>query len=219
MTLAIFDLDNTLLNGDSDHGWGEFLVQKSLVDKVAYQKANDKFYTQYKLGKLDIHEYSAFSFQPLTEHTFEKLHILHIEFMEEVIRPMIGQKARELVEFHRASGHTLLVITATNSFITRPIVKEFGIENLLATEPKINNGRYENTIDGIPCFHKGKVTRLQNWLIEKKLTLTGSFFYTDSHNDLPLLEIVDNPIAVDPDDILRTISQRNGWDIISLLNQ
>ncbi len=217
MALAIFDLDNTLLSGDSDHGWGEFLVSKNLVDKVAYKQANEKFYKQYKQGNLNIHEYSAFSFRPLAEHSFEDLAVLHNEFMKKVIRPIIGQKALELVEFHKQKGNKLLVITATNSFITRPIVEVFGIKDLLATEPKIVNNRYCNEIDGIPCFHSGKVLRLRHWLKEKRLSLKGSFFYTDSHNDLPLLEIVDNAVAVDPDDTLRAIAIEKGWKIMSLL--
>ncbi|MCK5070975.1 MAG: HAD family hydrolase [Desulfocapsa sp.] len=218
MTLAIFDLDNTLLSGDSDHGWGEFLVRKKLVDETAYKKANEKFYALYKLGKLDIYEYSAFSFRPLMEHSMEQLHELHCEFMKNVIRPMIGEKALSLVEKHRASGHELLVITATNSFITRPIVNAFGIENLLATEPRIVDGRYTNEIDGTPCFHSGKVKRLEHWLSDKELTLNGSFFYSDSHNDLPLMEKVDHPVAVDPDEILLQIAKERSWDIISLID-
>ncbi len=218
MTLAIFDLDNTLLTGDSDHGWGEFLVKKNLVDKAVYQKANEKFYNQYKQGKLDIHEYSEFSFKPLAEHSMVELANLHSVFMTEVINPMIGPKAVALVKNHQKQGHTLLVITATNSFITRPIVKAFGIEHILATEPKILNNQYVSEIDGIPCFQEGKVLRLKSWLKKNNKNLRGSFFYTDSHNDLPLLKIVDNPIAVDPDEKLRCVSLDKGWEIISLIS-
>ncbi len=217
MTLAIFDLDNTLLSGDSDHGWGEFLIRKKLVDEKSYEEANEKFYQQYKQGTLDIHEFSAFSFKPLTEHSMEELRNLHKEFMDDTVRPMIGNKAKSLVKYHQQQGHTLLVITATNSFITRPIVKAFGIKNLLATEPKINNGRYVNAIEGIPCFHEGKVVRLLEWLKLEKLDLAGSYFYSDSHNDLPLMEKVEKPIAVDPDAKLESIAKKRGWKIISLL--
>lgn len=218
MTLAIFDLDNTLLSGDSDHGWGEFLVKKKLVDEGTYREANQKFYDLYKKGKLDIYEYAAFSFEPLMAHTMEQLAELHDEFMDKVIAPMIGEKALSLVDEHRRLGHILLVITATNSFITRPIVSAFGIENLLATEPEIIDGRYVNKIQGIPCFHSGKVERLNSWLQDKEVTLDGSYFYSDSHNDLPLMEKVENPIAVDPDEKLLETAKKKGWKIISLLN-
>ena len=218
MTLAIFDLDNTLLSGDSDHGWGNFLVEKQLVDAESYSLANERFYELYKRGQLDIHEYSAFSFQPLTEHSMEELQDLHEEFMRDVILPMMGAKAKLLINEHQQKGHTLLVITATNSFITRPIVKAFGIDNLLATEPQVVNGRYTTQIEGTPCFHEGKVIRLRQWLTDEKLSLEGSFFYSDSHNDLPLLEIVETAIAVDPDEQLAEIAKQRGWEIISLLD-
>lgn len=218
MTLAIFDLDNTLLTGDSDHGWGEFLVKKGLVDETEYKKANEKFYEQYKQGKLDIHEYAAFSFKALSQHTMQELSSLHSEFMQTVIQPMVGQKAIELVAQHRQSGHVLLVITATNSFITRPIVESFGISNLLATEPKVVNGRYVNAIEGVPCFKEGKVERLQQWLDAENYDLGGSFFYSDSHNDLPLMEAVETAIAVDPDEKLEFVARDRGWKIISLID-
>ena len=166
MTLALFDLDNTLLSGDSDYEWGQFLVSKGLVDPVAYEAENQRFYGQYRAGTLDILEYSAFSFGPLSERSMEELATLHREFMAEVIEPILPEKSQELVAHHRAQGHTLMVITATNSFITRPIVSAFGIEHLLATEPKIVNGRYTREVDGAPCFQHGKVTRLQQWLAD-----------------------------------------------------
>lgn len=218
MTLALFDLDNTLLSGDSDYEWGNFLVTKNLVDEVSYKAANDAFYDQYKQGVLDIFEYSAFSFTPLTQHSMVKLNSLHEEFMATVIQPLIRKKAIELVEFHRNQGHTLLVITATNSFITRPIVQRFGIENLLATEVKVVDGRFTNAIEGVPCFSTGKVTRISQWLEENGENLEGSYFYSDSHNDLPLLELVDTAIAVDPDEKLSLIAKKRGWDIVSLLD-
>ncbi len=218
MTLAIFDLDNTLLSGDSDHGWGNFLVQKKLVEEEIYQRANEKFFTMYNQGTLDIYEYSAFSFKPLAERSMEDLRKLHEEFMRDIIQPMIGTKAKALVEFHREQGHTLLVITATNSFVTRPIVEAFGIQNLLATDPRIINGRYTTQIEGTPCFHEGKVLRLKEWLKKKNMGLAGSYFYSDSHNDLPLMELVETAIAVDPDDTLAEIARRRGWKVISLLD-
>jgi len=216
MTLAIFDLDNTLLSGDSDYGWGQFLVRKKLVDEASYEAANLSFYEQYQLGTLDIFEYSAFSFKPLSECSMEQLRILHNEFMQEVIRPMMGDKAKSLVKQHQQQGHILMVITATNSFITRPIVEAFGIDNLLATDPKIVNGRYTTEIEGIPCFHEGKVRRLENWLAQNNVSLAGSCFYSDSHNDLPLMEIVETAIAVDPDEKLAAVARQRGWQIISL---
>ncbi len=218
MTLALFDLDNTLLSGDSDHGWGNFLIRKKLVDGESYQLANERFYELYKQGKLNIYEYATFSFQPLAERSMDELKNLHNEFMRDVIQPMIGDKAKALIQYHQNKGHILLVITATNSFITRPIVKAFGIDNLLATEPRIVDGRYTNEIEGTPCFHEGKVIRLQQWLKQKKMGLDGSYFYSDSHNDLPLMEIVETAIAVDPDEKLAEIAKKRGWKIISLLN-
>ncbi|HID69624.1 MAG TPA: HAD family hydrolase [Desulfobacterales bacterium] len=218
MTLAIFDLDNTLLSGDSDHGWGNFLVQKKLVNENSYREANEKFYEMYKQGNLDIYEYSAFSFKPLAERSMEELRLLHKEFMQDVIMPMIGSKAKSLVKFHRDQGHTLLVITATNSFITKPIVEAFGIEHLLATDPKIIKGRYTTQVDGTPCFHEGKVLRLNKWLEKMNISLDGCFFYSDSHNDLPLMELVETVVAVDPDEKLVEIARKRGWKIISLLD-
>ncbi len=217
MALVLFDLDNTLLSGDSDHEWGNFLVKKNLVDGPSYSAANEAFYEQYKAGCLDIVEYSAFSFTPLTRHSMEELHALREEFLQSVVLPMIGQKAKDLVKFHRENGDILAVITATNSFITSPIVEYFQIDHLIATEVKVVNGRYVNEIDGIPCYQDGKVQRLENWMASQGLSLEGSVFYSDSINDLPLLEAVENPVAVDPDPQLRELAQSREWKIISLL--
>ncbi|WP_339138663.1 MAG: HAD family hydrolase [Candidatus Electrothrix sp. GW3-4] len=216
MPLALFDLDNTLLAGDSDYEWGRFLIKKGLVDEIYYEAENNRFYEQYKQGHLNIYEFSAFSFQPLAERSMEELQALHAEFMQEVIEPMIGQRAQDLVDKHKQQGDTVMVITATNSFITGPIVRAFGIEHLLATEPKIVKGRYTTEIDGIPCFHEGKVQRLENWLSANKMSLQGSCFYSDSINDLPLLEKVETPIAVDPDEKLAPLARHRGWKCISL---
>lgn len=216
MTLALFDLDNTLLSGDSDYEWGRFLVRKGLVDAEVYEATNQRFYDQYKQGVLDIREFSAFSFKPLSEHDRETLAGWHQEFMHTVIQPLLSIKSLDLVEQHRQQGHTLMIITATNSFITRPIAQAFGIPHLLATEPKICQGRYTQEIDGIPCFQQGKVERLQQWLQTSGESLNGSYFYSDSRNDLPLLELVDNPVVVDPDDVLQKIAIKRHWPIISL---
>lgn len=218
MTLALFDLDNTLLCTDSDYEWGSFLVKKNLVDQARYEAANDRFYKQYQQGTLDIYEFCAFSFAPLTRFSMAELKVLHDEFMEEVIRPQMNVKALELIKHHNELGHTLMVITATNSFITRPIVQAFGIDHLIATEPLVVNGRYTTEIDGIPCFQHGKVERLEQWLEQHNTTLAGSYFYSDSFNDLPLMELVDHAVAVDPDDRLAAAAEQNGWKIISLKN-
>jgi len=216
MTLALFDLDHTLLQIDSDHGWGQFLVEKELVDAERYAQANQYFYAQYQAGTLDIHEYAAFSYQFLSQHDMATLQALHQEYMATVVRAHISQKARALVDQHHKQGDTLVMITATNSFITRPIATEFGIPHLLAVEPKIENGRYTTQIDGIPTFREGKVQRLQHWLADSQESLAGSTFYSDSHNDLPLLETVDKPVAVDPDERLRAVAEERGWPVMSL---
>ena len=216
MTLALFDLDNTLLSGDSDYEWGNFLVSKKIVDEELYEKANQKFYEDYKAGTLDIHEFSAFSFEPLSRLSMAQLNALHQEFMSQIIQPLITDKARAIVKEHQEKDHTLVIITATNSFITAPIAKEFNISNLIATEPKIKDNRYTTEIEGTPCFKEGKVERITRWLKEKKETLEGSYFYSDSHNDLALLEKVEKAIAVDPDDKLKKIASNRGWKIITL---
>ena len=218
MTLALFDLDNTLLNDDSDYRWGQFLAERQLIDSEEHTKKNKAFYQQYTDGTLDIHEFCAFSFEFLTTKSMEALAVLHQDFMQTQIQKVMSAKSKALIAQHKAMGHTLMVITATNSFVTRPIVTAFGIDNLIATEPQIINGRYTTKIDGTPSFKEGKVTRLKAWLEENDETLDNSFFYSDSHNDLPLLEIVTTPIAVDPDPKLKAIAETRGWDIISLID-
>ncbi len=218
MALTIFDLDNTLLQGDSDFEWGQFLVAKKLVDEKKYEAANKVFYEDYKNGTLDIFEFSRFSFQPLSIRTMEELKILHDEYLTTVIKPMIAKKSRALIEKHKQQGDTLIVITATNSFVTRPITSELGIENLLATDPMIVDGRYTTEVDGTPCFQEGKITRLNQWLEENNENMKGSTFYSDSYNDISLLEVVDTPVAVDPDEKLHEVATSRGWEIISLRN-
>ncbi len=216
MALAIFDLDNTLLHGDSDFEWGQFLVAKKLVDEEEYDAANKVFYEDYKNGTLDIIQYSAFSFKPLAARNMDELAKLHDEFMQEVIQPIILKKSRALIQKHQKRGDTLLIITATNSFITRPIAAELGIDNLLATEPLIINNRYTTEVDGTPCFQEGKITRLNEWLKTNNETMQDSTFYSDSYNDISLLEVVDKPVVVDPDEKLHDVAVERGWDIISL---
>ncbi len=216
MSLAIFDLDNTLLRGDSDHAWGMFLVERGLVDGETYQLANERYYAQYRDGTLDIMEFLAFALAPLARVEPATLRAWHHEFMQAKIRPMITAPARALVEQHRARGDTLLIITATNRFVTAPIAREFGIENLLATDPETVDGRYTGRIDGVPCYREGKVIRLREWLALHGHTLDDSWFYSDSHNDLPLLETVTHPVAVNPDEILRATAQTRGWTVLRL---
>lgn len=216
MTLAIFDLDNTLLAGDSDHAWGEFLVEESIVDADEYQKANDKFYQEYLNGELDILHYLSFALQPLARHDMQQLLTWRKEFVEKKIRPMMQASATELLDSHRAQGHTLLIITATNRFVTEPVAELLGIEHLIATEPELVNGRYTGEVAGVPSFQDGKVTRLHDWLESTGESLDGAWFYSDSHNDAPLLRKVDNPVAVDPDPTLENIAKENGWKIMSL---
>jgi len=218
MTLALFDLDNTLLSDDSDYRWGQFLVERQLIDSKEHTQKNQAFYQQYADGTLNIHEFCAFSFEFLTTKSMAELAVLHEDFMESQIKQSMSTKSKALIAQHKAMGHTLMVITATNSFVTRPIVSAFGIENLIATEPKIENNRYTREIDGVPSFKEGKVTRLKAWLEENNETLDGSYFYSDSHNDLPLLELVTTAIAVDPDPKLAAIAKAKGWDIISLID-
>ncbi len=216
MSLAIFDLDNTLLGDDSDYLWGQFLVRKGLVDGEVYARENQRFYEDYKTGRLDIHEFLAFSLKPLSEHPREELDALHREFMQEVIAPVMLPAAQLLLEKHRAQGDTLLIITATNSFITRPIAMALGVDNLIATEPEVVDGRFTGRVSGTPCFQEGKVERLKDWLTVHQQNLAGSWFYSDSHNDLPLLELVSHPVAVDPDETLADHAAARGWPVITL---
>ncbi len=216
MPLAIFDLDNTLLAGDSDYLWGRFLAEQGIVDAETYEQENQRFYDEYKTGTLDIHEFLAFSLKPLSEHDANTLAALHRQFMDTVIRPLITPAARALLEQHRQAGDTLLIITATNRFVTEPIAAELGVPNLLATDAEIIDGRYTGRVSGIPCFREGKVERLHQWLKETGNNLADSGFYSDSHNDLPLLERVDHPVAVDPDDTLASHARFKGWPCLSL---
>jgi HAD superfamily hydrolase (TIGR01490 family) len=214
--LAIFDLDNTLLAGDSDYLWGKFLAERGIVDADFYEKENQRFYEEYTAGQLDIFEFLAFSLKPLTEHPPEMLEALHHDFMQTCIRPIITPVARRLLARHQENGDILLIITATNRFITAPIAKELGVTHLLATNPEIRNGRYTGRVEGTPCFREGKVERLRIWLKQTGYNLANSWFYSDSHNDLPLLEMVTHPVAVDPDETLADHAEAKGWPIISL---
>ncbi len=215
MPLALFDLDNTLLSDDSDFLWGCFLVEKGLVDKKSYDEANQRFYAEYKQGTLDIFEFLAFSLQPLTQFSIEKLNTLHKEFMQKYIASAMTKKGKAQIKKHRDNGDTVVIITATNRFVTQPIADAFMVDDLIATDPEIINGKYTGKVAGTPCFQEGKITRLNEWLEKTSHDLQDSVFYSDSHNDLPLLEKVTTAIAVDPDDQLKTIALQRNWEIRS----
>jgi HAD superfamily hydrolase (TIGR01490 family) len=218
VSLAIFDLDNTLIADDSDYLWGQFLVDQGIVDKNHYESANAKFYDDYKQGTLDIVEFLRFSLKPLADHNPEQLYQWRAQFIEQAIKPLMLSAAQQLIDKHKDRGDTLLVITATNRFVTEPIVRLYGIENLLATAPEFIDGRYTGGFNGIPCFQEGKVKLLEAWLKDSTETMQDSWFYSDSHNDLPLLKLVDNPVAVDPDEKLTKFASAANWPIISLRN-
>ncbi len=219
MALALFDLDNTLLAGDSDYLWGVFLAEQGLVDKDIYERENQRFYDEYKQGKLDIMEFLAFSLKPLADNNLNTLLKLREKFLHDIIQPLMSQASFDLIEKHKQQGDTLLVITATNSFVTAPIVEAFGIPNLLATEPEKTPEGYTGRVAGTPCFQDGKVIRLNEWMKDNSCDLNNSWFYSDSRNDLPLLEIVTNPVAVDPDEHLKETASTRGWPVISLREQ
>ncbi len=216
LSLAIFDLDNTLLAGDSDYLWGTFLVAQGLVDGNHYERENQRFYDDYKAGRLDIHEFLAFSLTPLATLPRAQLFALREQFIREVIEPILLPKAHALLAEHRERGDTLMIITATNRFVTEPIAAAYGIEHLIATDPEERNGQYTGRVAGVPSFQHGKVERLHTWLQQHGAHLEGSWFYSDSHNDLPLLERVAHPVAVDPDPTLNDHALAKGWPILSL---
>jgi HAD superfamily hydrolase (TIGR01490 family) len=216
VSLAIFDLDNTLLAGDSDYLWGQFLVDGGIVDRDFYEESNARFYEDYKNGCLDIVQFLEFALSPLAAHEAETLYRWRADFVATKIQPILLPAARALIERHRALGDTLLIITATNRFVTEPIATLYGIDHLIATAPEFVEGRYTGRFVGTPCFREGKVTRLKEWLAEQGESLSGGWFYSDSHNDLPLLSLVSHPVAVDPDDTLARHAEEQGWPIISL---
>lgn len=216
MGLALFDLDNTLIAGDSDYLWGCFLVEQGIVDGAHYERENRRFYDQYRVGELDIHEFLDFQLRPLAEHGLETLQQWRQQYIDEKISPILLPRAHELVERHRQQGDTLVVITATNRFITTPIVEMYEIPHLLATEPELQDNQYTGRVAGTPCFQDGKVERLDDWLADSQQSLNDSWFYSDSHNDLPLLNRVTHPVAVDPDEILEQHAREHDWPVISL---
>lgn len=217
--LALFDLDNTLLAGDSDYNWSLFLIGEGLLDAKTHHDRNEQFYQDYKNGCLDIYAFLKFQLQPLSQHPKAFLDQLHVKYMEKVIRPMMTNKAQALVNQHKANGDLCLVITATNSFVTKPIATAYGIEHLIGTDPEMVDGKFTGGVSGIPSFQEGKVTRLSDWLAQRGKTLNDyktSYFYSDSHNDLPLMKLVSNPVAVDADPTLLAYAQQQQWPCISL---
>jgi HAD superfamily hydrolase (TIGR01490 family) len=219
MNLAIFDLDNTLLDGDSDYNWGLYLVKKGYLDEGEYKEQNQKFFEEYQVGKLDIFAFAEFQFRFLKNNTRKFLNDVRSDYINEIIKPMILKKAADLVNQHKEAGDRLLIITATNSFITKPIGELFGIDELIGTDPEENEGEFTGKVKGTPSFKEGKVTRLFDWLDEKNLKLADfekTFFYSDSHNDLALLEVVTNPVVVNGDKILQEKAQEKNWPTLNL---
>ncbi|MCV9920169.1 MULTISPECIES: HAD family hydrolase [Pseudomonas] len=216
MRLALFDLDNTLLGGDSDHAWGDYLCERGILDPVTYKQRNDAFYQDYLNGTLDLQAYLAFSMEIFAATEPAQLDQWHREFMRDCIEPIILPKALALLRQHREAGDKLVIITATNRFVTAPIARRLGVRTLLATECEREGERYTGRSTDIPCFREGKVTRLKRWMLENGYDLEGSYFYSDSMNDVPLLEQVTHAVAVDPDPKLRAHAQQRGWQVISL---
>jgi HAD superfamily hydrolase (TIGR01490 family) len=216
MSVALFDLDNTLLGGDSDYLWGQFLVSIGAVDEETHRRENDRFFVEYQQGALDVHAFLTFQLRTLADNDMTELRRWRERFVREWIAPLVLARGRELVEDHRSRGHHLAIVTSTNAFITRPIADLFGIGDLLATQPERDGERYTGRYVGEPCTGPGKVSWVEAWAAEKGLSLVGTWFYSDSYQDLPLLSRVDHPVAVDPDDSLRGHADRHGWPILSL---
>jgi len=219
MELALFDLDNTLLGGDSDFEWAQFLISKNVLDREVYEARNAEFYEQYKAGTLDIHAFLDFQLKPLSRHPRTQLDAWHAEFMRTHVLPIVLPAGRERVQRHLAAGALTAIVTATNRFVTAPIAREFGVSHLIATDPEAVAGEFTGGVSGTPCFREGKVSRVERWLAELGhgwQDFDRSWFYSDSLNDLPLLAKVTDPVAVDPDPILRDHARSLGWPVISL---
>lgn len=212
MKLALFDLDHTLLDGDSDSLWGRFLVREGVVDGAKYAQANSRYYAEYRAGRLDIQEFLAFGLRPLRDNPPAALEAWRTRFVAEYILPRIPDATRTLLARH--AEHTRAIITATNSFITAPIAVELGVLHLIATEPEHMDGRFTGKVAGVPCFREGKVTKLGEWLERNRFTPSETWFYSDSHNDLPLLEQVTHPVAVNPDEVLAAVARERGWPVM-----
>lgn len=219
MELVLFDLDNTLLAGDSDYEWAQFLIDQGVLERASYEQRNEEFFAQYKAGRLDIHAFLDFQLAPLARYPRTQLDAWHRLFMAQKILPLISGAARRLVDDSLHQGHLCAIVTATNSFVTTPIAREFGVAHLVATEPEEVGGNFTGKVRGTPCFREGKVIRVDEWLAalgRRWEDFSGSRFYSDSHNDLPLLERVTRPIAVRPDQPLKQAALARGWEVISL---
>ena len=217
MRLALFDLDNTLLAGDSDFEWAQFLIERGVLDREVYEARNQRFYDQYKAGTLDIHAFLDFQLKPLARHPREQLDAWHAEFMARKIVPMVAPGAAALLQKHE--NDVRIIVTATNSFVTAPIARHLGIEHLIATEPEAVEGEFTGRVLGTPSFREGKIRRLEEWLAvqgKRWSDVDESWFYSDSLNDLPLLAQVRHPVAVDPDATLKAHAEQAGWPVISL---
>jgi HAD superfamily hydrolase (TIGR01490 family) len=218
MALAIFDLDNTLLGGDSDHAFGDFLISEGLVDALTHKARNDAFYEQYKLGALDMAAYTEFAIAAVTGMPRAQRDALHARFMASFVEPMMLPAALALLKRHRDAGDYCLIITATNRYVTEPIAQRLSVDALIATELELVDDCFTGRVAGIPNFQEGKVHNLERWLAEQEgqLNMDNSVFYSDSFNDLPLLELATRAVAVDPDETLNRIAQERDWEIISL---
>jgi HAD superfamily hydrolase (TIGR01490 family) len=221
--LALFDLDHTLIPTDSDHEWGRFMVKHGMVDAENFARENDRFFADYKAGRLDIHAYLVAMLTPLAKYSRAQLAQYHQMYMHEVIKPAIVPAALELVRQHRDAGDLCCMVTATNEFITGPIAAVFGVEKLIACEAETVDGQphsdYTGRPTGTPSYKEGKIVRTEAWLASLGKTWSDfgrSYFYSDSHNDIPLLQKVTDPIATNPDDTLRAHAQANGWRILEL---
>ncbi|MBQ0936928.1 histidinol-phosphatase [Ideonella paludis] len=221
-TLALFDLDGTLLPGDSDHAFGAFMVTLGWADADLWQRRNDEFYAQYQAGRLDLAEYIDFATSVWRDRSPEEAAAAHARYMREVIEPMMHDSARQLVRQHLQAGHLCAMVTATNEFVTRPIAAAFELPHILAVNLKRDDqGRVTGAIEGVPTYQAGKIDRVEAWLAEQGLSL-DSFddvvFYSDSTNDLPLLERVRTPIATNPTPALAAIARERGWRILNLFH-
>ncbi len=219
MELVLFDLDNTLLDGDSDYAWAQFLIEQGVLERASYERRNQEFFDQYQAGRLDIYAFLDFQLAPLAQYPRSQLDAWHAQFMALKIRPMIPAASRRLVARDLHNGHLCAIVTSTNSFVTAPIAREFGVRHLVATEPEEIGGKFTGKVRGTPCFREGKITRVEQWLSaqgKRWSDFSASRFYSDSHNDLPLLERVTHPIAVRPDPVLKQTALARGWDVIAL---
>ena len=218
MALAIFDLDNTLLAGDSDHRWGEFLCEKGLAEAGDFQARNDQFYADYQSGTLDMRAYLDFVLAPLAGKTRTEVRTLQRQFIADCVEPMLLDKAFDLLNDHRVAGDILLMMTATHAVVAEPVAARLGFQYWLGSGVGLSGDCYTGRAEGTPCFQEGKVTHLAHWRIQhpEAAPLEQTWFYSDSQNDLPLLMSVGHPVAVDPDPTLRTHAEAAGWDVISL---